>query len=156
MPVATNNLLFDPETIRLTAIIDFDWAHVAGRADEFCRSFGGEMGCQFSGPYNDDAEQLSLRQAFLIGFPHPLPVSETVPWAIAKAWDGKLAHVGAQRPATIHGLPAISGLYWLSEQISPFILTNEMVMQRFTKEELETYRDKTAHLIQKYLGSYGQ
>lgn len=113
------------------------------------------MGSKFSGPYNDNAEQLSLEQAFLTGFPDSLIKSETIPWAIAQTWDEKLALVGAQRPATIQGLSDIAGVFWLSDQISPFMLTNEMVMQNFTKEELESTRNATARLIHQYLEKHG-
>ncbi|KAE9399961.1 hypothetical protein BT96DRAFT_1100253 [Gymnopus androsaceus JB14] len=36
---ATNNLLFDEKTAKVTAIIDFDFAHITAPAEEFFRSF---------------------------------------------------------------------------------------------------------------------
>lgn len=153
---ATNNLPFYPKTLRMTAILDFEWAHVASVADKFFRSFA-DIGGQFPGPYSKQPEQLALRRALLDGFSSPLPSSEPdfQWWEVTKAWDDELARKGVHRPRTIKGIAELSGLYWLFEQICPFFLCNETVIKQRTKEQLENDRRETEELLIKYLEERG-
>lgn len=110
---ATYNLLFEPETIRITAILDFDWSYVGSTADEFLRSFGDISG-KLPGPFNKSPEMSALRVALLQGFPDPLPTSESsISWDVAKSWVDELQRRNIQRPRTIDGIDIISGAFWL-------------------------------------------
>ena len=139
----------------MTAILDFDWAHVACVADEFFRSFGNIEG-RLPGPYCNEPGQLDLRKALLDGFPDPLPLSESdVKWEVAKIWDEELAQKDVQRPRTIRGIAALSGVYWLSEQICPFLLCNEAVFKHRTTKQSEKDREEAEKLLINYLEGYG-
>lgn len=152
---ATNNLLVDRDTQRITAILDFDWAQVSGVAEEFFRSFGNIYG-ELPGPYSNQTEQLALRHAFLQGFPNPLPSSEfDMPWVIAEAWDNELARSGAQRPRTIKGIAALSALNWLSDNICPFLLFNETIARQRSKEQSQKDKTDTEGLLIQFLQEHG-
>ena len=114
------------------------------------------MDGQLPGLFDTDQEQLKLRSAFLSGFPKPLPSSESgIQWEIAKAWNDELDRCGAQSPNTIKGIANSSGVYWFSEQLCPFSLSNEFVMRRGTEEELKKRRQAIENLLIEFLGSYG-
>ncbi|KAK2051250.1 hypothetical protein LY76DRAFT_610765 [Colletotrichum caudatum] len=58
--LTTNNLLFDPSTRQVTALLDFDFSYVGTAADEFIGfSFGNICGGTLPGPY-ESASQLAL------------------------------------------------------------------------------------------------
>lgn len=72
---ATNNILFDATSKRVTALLDYDFACISHPSYEFLRSFDGHGG-QFRGWSGEaDSEQDALRNAKLHGFPSPLPKS---------------------------------------------------------------------------------
>lgn len=71
---APNNLLYDKNTMHLTALLDFDFAHVATVSDEFFRSLGHGTG-RLPGPGEYDKDKIALRKAMLEGFPDILPLS---------------------------------------------------------------------------------
>ncbi|KFY49725.1 hypothetical protein V495_00484 [Pseudogymnoascus sp. VKM F-4514 (FW-929)] len=69
---ATNNILFDATSNRVTALIDYDFACISHPLYEFLRSFDGAGG-QFKGWSSDEAsDAMALRDAKLHGFPLPL------------------------------------------------------------------------------------
>lgn len=143
-------MLFDANTLRLTAFLDFDWTHVSSLADEFFPSFVTSYD-KMPGPYGD-ASQLALRNALLHRFPDPLPASqEDLNWEVARAWDAELEKVGAQRPSTIKGTAQLSGVYWLSEQICPFLLCNPTVVVQRSKEQIASDRKETEELLIQFL-----
>ncbi|KAK4101154.1 hypothetical protein N658DRAFT_566895 [Parathielavia hyrcaniae] len=73
----SSNLLFDPTSGRITALIDYDFATILHPWYEFLRSFSGTGG-QFRGPVQRlvrgrRGDEAALRNAKLHGFPSPLP-----------------------------------------------------------------------------------
>ncbi|KAK2026322.1 hypothetical protein LX32DRAFT_674841 [Colletotrichum zoysiae] len=155
--LTTNNLLFDPNTLRVTALLDFDFSYVGTVADEFLGfSFGNICGGALPGPY-ESASRLALRQAMLHGFSETPPEVDPseVQWGIAEAWDKELARAGAARPCTISCFEEIANIYWLQGTVSPFELDNPMMRKRMTAEQLKETRAKTEDLIVRFLGRQG-
>lgn len=100
---ATNNLLFDPTTLRITALIDYDFACIMHPSYEFLRSFDGAGG-QFRRWSGDEpSEQAALRNAKLHRFPSPLPPSTKggIDREVAKAWEEALERLNVKRPKTM-------------------------------------------------------
>ena len=94
MDLAPNNLLYDQNTMRLTALLDFDFSHVGTISNEFFRSLGSGIG-QFPSS-RDSEESLALQAAMLTAFPDPSPTStDEVQWSSAKAWDDALREENA-------------------------------------------------------------
>lgn len=140
--------------MRLTALLDFDFSHIATFADEFFRSLGGSIG-QFPSP-RESGEPLLLRKAMLTGFPDPLPPStDEVQWPSAKAWDDALCERGAKRPGTIADIAPLSDLFWLSGQILPFKLCNEVVVRNSSQEHLAARKKTGEGLLINFLNDYG-
>ncbi|KAF6788131.1 hypothetical protein CSOJ01_15101 [Colletotrichum sojae] len=155
--LTTNNLLFDPITRRVTALLDFDFSYIGTVADEFMGfSFGNISGGTLPGLY-EGASQLALRDAMLTGFPGTARVvdSSEVQWDLAETWDRELARAGAARPCTIPLFEQIADVYWLQDKISPFELDNPMMRKRLTAEQLEEARSRTKDLILRFLGPLG-
>jgi hypothetical protein len=151
--LATNNLLFDESTLKVTALLDFDFSYVGTIMEEFMLfSFGNMSGGQLPGPL-EVGSQLELRKAMLNGFPSPLPIEadSDVEWDVAKAWDEALAQAGAAGPRTIPGFERIADTYWFADTLSPYELDNPVMRQRRTAEQLEAIRDKTESLIVRFL-----
>lgn len=151
---APDNFLYDKDTMRLTALLDFDFCHVASYADEFFRSLCADIG-QFPSP-RESEESLALRKAMLTGFPDPLPPkTNEVQWPSAKAWDDALCETNAKRPSTIPNIAALSDLFWLSGQILPFRLCNQTVVRNSSQEQLAARRKKSEELLINFLNDYG-
>lgn len=146
--------MYDPGTKRLTALLDFDFSHIATYADEFFRSLGAGIG-QFPSQ-RESGESFALRTAMLTGFPDPLPPStDEVQWPSAKAWDDALRERGAQRPGTIEDIAALSDLFWLSGQILPFKLCNEVVVGNSSQEQLAARKSSGEGLLINFLNDHG-
>ena len=140
--------------MRLTALLDFDFSHVATYADEFFRSLGADIG-QFPSS-RESGETLTLRAAMLTGFPDELPPSnDGVKWLSAKAWDDALRKRDAKRPSTIENIAALSDLFWLSGQILPFKLCNEVVVGNSSQEQLVARKKTGEELLSNFLSDYG-
>ncbi|KAK6224447.1 hypothetical protein QIS74_02774 [Colletotrichum tabaci] len=152
--LTTNNLLFDPSTLRVTALLDFDFSYVGTVADEFMGfSFGNLCGGTLPGPF-ESGSQLALRRAMLTGFSesHPVVGASEVQWDIAETWDKELARAGAARPCTIFRFEEIANIYWLQDKVSPFELDNPMMRKRMAAEQVEETRSRTEKLIAEFLG----
>lgn len=125
--IATDNLLFDAKTKRITAILDFDFACITHPAHEFFVSFAGT-----GGPLSDwssDPSEAALRDANLTGvFPEPLPAGED--WVMAKVWEEELASVDAKRPSTMEGVGGVADVEAVLGLLLPWKLTNEDALAR--------------------------
>ncbi|KAL8370455.1 hypothetical protein RB595_000703 [Gaeumannomyces hyphopodioides] len=136
----TNNILVDPTSGRLTALVDYDFSTILHPSFEFFRSFDGDMGQLqgWSGDVTNESSALikakmALREGKLTGtFPKDLPGPEcleegeelTWDWDLAKAWENSLKEVGAERPSTMAGIENIADLDALLNAILPWQLDN--------------------------------
>lgn len=152
--IAPDNFLYDKDTMRLTALLDFDFSHVASFADEFFRSLCSDIG-QF--PSSRDSEGLvALRNAMLTGFPDPLPQSnDEVQWPSARAWNDALCERNAQKPSSIKDIALLSDMFWLSGQILPFKLCNPIVVKNSSSSQLLTRKKAGEENLIKFLNDYG-
>lgn len=92
----------------------------------------------------------------LHGFPNPLPPNtDDVDWTAAKAWDDAIQARDLLRPATIPSMEVIADIFWLSSQLLPFKLCNEVVVGNSTAEQLARRRLDGEVLLGKFLGDYG-
>lgn len=141
--LATNNVQFDPETRRITGVLDFDWAYVSHPAHEFFTSFGDIGGSTNGGTARDpDLSDGKIAKAMLAGdFSIPnLPEGALGQLARAKAWDDALAERGALRPSEIPGMTAIEQLRKLESLLAPFALHHPVMLKRKTAEQIVEMR----------------
>jgi hypothetical protein len=150
--IATNNMLFDPETNKLTALLDFDWACVNHTCHEF---FSGltDLGGN-THPANDKTKAAVLTGCF---DPKPEDISEeeSETWDRAKAWDAVLTEKGVTRPCDIAGIKKLEKLRELEDLIAPFMLTEAVMLKRMPQEQLEKSKLEGAQKILSILEDYG-
>ncbi|CAH0023461.1 unnamed protein product [Clonostachys rhizophaga] len=145
---ALNNILFDKNDFRITAILDFDWARIGWEGDECLASFHRAY-ARLPPPDEPDDQRAALRTALLKGFPDTLPpASPVVDWEVARIWDEQLAEVRASRPRTIPRIGAFSTVYALLDLLCPNSLCNQVIVRQRTEENME----KEKHAIGERLG----
>lgn len=151
MVIAPNNLLIDPKSQRITALLDYDFSCILHPSWEFFRSFGGAGGSLQVFPGGDSAEQVALRDAKLYGFPSPLPQGSSdggVDWAVAKAWEDELEKLDVRRPRTMKGIERVAELDALLSAIAPWRLCSEDFLSMQSEETiLETRKACEGQLI---------
>ena len=141
--------------MRLTAVLDFDFSHIATVADEFFRSLGHGIG-RFPDARDSDEDTKMLHTAMLEGFPASLPPpTEAVDWTAAKAWDDALRERGVERPSTIPNIAKLADLFWLSSQILPFKLCNPVVVGNSSEEQLRQRRREGESRLVQFLEEQG-
>ncbi|KAL2071286.1 hypothetical protein VTL71DRAFT_12521 [Oculimacula yallundae] len=118
----TMNLLIDPLTHRINALIDWDFSAILHPSYEFLHSFSG-CGEQLPG-WSTSFSSLALRELKLHGFPSPLPNSENFDfsWETAKAWEDELERVEAKRPRTMIGVKKVADIDALLIALVPWLL----------------------------------
>lgn len=152
-------MLFDPITHEITALLDFDLAHVGSPADEFLYSFSDMEGLLFD-PFNSDT-LLKLREYVLTGFPDGPPDVDSTPaddepnWQIAKVWDDSLAELQVLRPKTIEGIEEMSCLHWFCQDVCAPYLTMQRWLVRQTPERIENAAKEVDGNVVKYLERWG-
>jgi len=152
-----HNLLFDPSTNRLTALLDYDFGHIGSLADEYFYSFPA-LGSLFVGPYDAcSARMVDLRRCLLTNFPADAAARPTddVDWKAAVAFDAALTTAGAKRPRDIEGIDVLSAVYWFIQNISPQEFFIKKMRARMTPEWLAEKRVKQQKELETYLDAWG-
>ncbi|KAK4165541.1 kinase-like domain-containing protein [Cladorrhinum sp. PSN259] len=140
----SDNLLHDPATGLVTALLDYDFSTILHPAYEFFRSFGPNGG-RFAGWIADSdpegQELLELRRAKLTGeFPSPLPTPTDTPngpgvdWELAQAWENELQKINVKRPSTIQGIDKLADVDELLGSLKPWRLINTDFLRMNTDE----------------------
>ncbi|KAI1174281.1 phosphotransferase enzyme family-domain-containing protein [Nemania sp. FL0916] len=154
----TNNLLFDPDSGRITALLDYDFASILHPLYEFLRSFDG-VGGQFRGWSGDDEsnEDLALRSAKLYGFPSPLPAvkDDGIQWDVAKAWEDELEKRDVKRPSNIQGIDKVADVDAVLRAVLPWHLTNRDFLQMQPDGAVEFFRNRGEEQLVKLLSHLG-
>ncbi|KJZ76369.1 hypothetical protein HIM_04098 [Hirsutella minnesotensis 3608] len=146
-----NNMLFDPESKRITALLDFDWAAVTHPAHEFFTSFHDFKGTTRL------LDSVSLQRAVLTSDfrRHHDDGEVDEAWELAAAWDEALRQNGAMRPSDIRGINTLENLRHLADLIAPFHLTNPVMVKRLTDEQLGDARAKNERALLEALEALG-
>lgn len=146
-----NNMLYDPTTSRVSALLDFDWAAVAHPAHEF---FSGLHDLQ-GGTHPDDAALQSavLTGAFNTNTSASISAAAetgesdageiTRAWALARSWDAALLQAGGLRPSSLAGITTLESLRALEDLVAPFGLCNTVMVGRTPAEKLQAARADT-------------
>lgn len=147
---AMNNILIDPNTKQLTALLDFDWSFVGSPGDEFLRSFFDLGGI----PWPDSTGgELAMRKAILHGFDSEHAFDETL--SQLQAWYRALEKCNATVPSKLPGMEQISELHHFINQIAPWLLTHEVPLRRRSKEQLESVKVGTKKTLLAFLEKHG-
>lgn len=140
-----NNMLYDPATRRVSALLDFDWAAVAHPAHEF---FSGLHDLQGSTHPDDTALQSAVLTGAFDTSTSTSAAAETAgeptkAWALARSWDAALLRAGGLRPSSLAGITTLESLRALEDLIAPFALCNTVMVGRAPAEKLQAARADT-------------
>ncbi|GKZ33425.1 hypothetical protein AbraIFM66950_003281 [Aspergillus brasiliensis] len=130
-----NNILIDPNTSTLTALIDFDFACIAHPAHEFLVSLQ-DLGGNVMGPYGEDPTEGKLSEALISG---DFGAYDDVPSDLR--WVGKTLNAclverrGSRRPSDIRGMQVLRQWRALEMLVCPFHLAAEFIVKRMSEEQ---------------------
>jgi hypothetical protein len=153
--IDTFNMLFDPTSNRLTALVDFDLSHIATPADEYLYSFR-TLGALLASPL-EPGDEGQLRQCLLYGFDGNVPDEngKEVDFEIAQMMDKEFVRAGVLRPADIHGAGELAALKWFLEDVSPPYFFMERWLEWKGREKVEEVKVGVEENLGKYLGRWG-
>jgi hypothetical protein len=148
-------MLFDPASNRLTALLDFDFSHIATPADEYFYSFR-TVGALLAGPF-EKGEEGQLRQYLLNGFDETIPKVKIgkVDFQIAAIMDKEFTHAGVLRPADIKGAGELAGLKWFLEDVSPPYFFMSRWLTHMQPEKVDEIQKEIEENLDKYLNRWG-
>lgn len=140
-------MLFDTNTLDLTAVLDFDFSHVGAPVSEFLFSFL-DVGGILPGSIEPHGQ---LRKWILNGFPKRTDKATRVP----KAWDNALAKVGSKKSSDIKGAGNVADIWWFSQELCQAYWFMDRFMARQTPETLAKLKARSAQDLDKYLKLWG-
>ncbi|EPE34180.1 Protein kinase-like (PK-like) [Glarea lozoyensis ATCC 20868] len=130
----TFNILFNPQTTRITALLDYDFSFISHPSYEHLRSFS-DTGGQFRGwTSSETLSDTEVRNAKLHGFPSPLPPDGEHQWDVLKAWEEELERCDVKRPRNIKGMEGVADVDSVLEGVLPFRLDNSDVLKLQSEE----------------------
>jgi hypothetical protein len=153
------NMLFDPASNSLTALLDFDFAHIASPADEYFYSFR-TLGMLLVGPF-EEGDEGRLRKCLLDGFAGNIPPESErdgkgrVNWSIAEIADQEFSRIGILRPVDIHGCRELAGLKWFLEDVSPPYFYMSRWLEAMEPEKVDEIHKSIEENLDKYLQRWG-
>jgi aminoglycoside phosphotransferase (APT) family kinase protein len=137
-----NNMLVDPESNKITALLDFDFASVLHPSHEFFMSLW-DVGGNPAGGHGQDLTGGRLAKAILKGsfdMDDDVPEEAAELWSTARVWDAALAARGAMRPSDISGMAGLDQLRRLETALCPFQLVHPMILKQMTAEQVQEQR----------------
>lgn len=150
------NMLFDVESNRLTALLDFDFSHVATPADEYFYSMG-LLGHILLGPLEEGPMQQWVK-CLLNGCDGNMPTAEEsadVAWGTMKMLSEEFARAGVRRPQDIKGIGELAGVKWFLEAVFPPYFASPRWLSRRTPEQVEKIRKNQESQVNAYLQRWG-
>ncbi|KAK6209010.1 hypothetical protein LQW54_006758 [Pestalotiopsis sp. IQ-011] len=151
------NMLFDVKSNRLTALLDFDFAHVATPADE-CFYSMGMLGHILLGPLQEGPEQQWVK-CLVQGCEGNIPTTEEerghVPWRTMEILSQEFGRAGVLRPQDIKGIGELAGVKWFLEAVFPPFFASPRWLSKRTPEQIARIKSSHEAQIQGYLERWG-
>ena len=152
--IAMNNMLFDTESKRISAMLDFDWAAIGHPGEEFFTSFHDVKGTTRM-IHSEELQKAILPGSFGDGLAKDVANEEEhEAWELARAWDAALQKHGAIRPSDIKGMVVLEKLRSFTDLLAPFELANKAMLKRRSAEDIAVMRAKTEEAIVKGLEQF--
>lgn len=149
-----NNMLYDTEQKKLTAILDFDWASVTYPCDEFLGGFWDLGG----GIHEENA---SFQTCIMTGdfsntaWIDETPAEDVEKWETGKILNAAFDHRGVIRPSTVKAAGEIRKLRELENMLCPFDLSNEVMLRRISEDAKNQRKAQRGQDILSWLASVG-
>ncbi|KAG7283950.1 hypothetical protein NEMBOFW57_010308 [Staphylotrichum longicolle] len=121
-----SNLLFDPDSGRITGLVDYDFATIMHPLHEFSSSFDSTGG-QFRG----------------------------WDWENARLWEDALEAVEVKRPRNIKGIDKVANVDTVLQAILPWRVSNADILGLQTEEAILRCRDENEQHLDKLLSRLG-
>jgi hypothetical protein len=147
------NLLFHKGSLELTAVLDWDFAHIAHPVSEFFHSFADLHA--FFGPKKDKIDEANLlREWILTTFPNPLPESaiptdakgapgeRQVRWKLANKFNDCLIKAGVSMPSNIPNAAEWADVWWFTQHVCPWFLLQPRELEKLEQEKTANMRRK--------------
>ncbi|KAK2608433.1 hypothetical protein QQS21_003000 [Conoideocrella luteorostrata] len=143
----TNNMLYDKDTKRITAMVDFDFSYTSYPLDEFTL---GHSLRDIGGSIRDDDH--AIKAAILSGnftLPNNRDAEYLERWKVAEAWYTAMKKVGAVSPSDINGANKICDMLQFQSLLCPSRPSNESMLERMDDKGKAVLRANTeADLLQ--------
>ncbi|THY99906.1 hypothetical protein D6C93_03821 [Aureobasidium pullulans] len=157
--VVIANLLFDADTYKVTALVDYDCSHTGHPLHEFFFS-------SFSVNYCVVSAESEVATVLFDQFPSPLPESKPAlgtelrdcsppQWEIMLMFEEELEKVGAARPSSVQGAKQITEVYEFMSEICPFHFVMDRWVENQSEEKLQTCRIEQRVILEKALAKWG-
>lgn len=152
-----HNILYNPETNDITAVLDFQFSHIASAADEYFYSFDRIQG--LVSPPVQSGNKKPLREYLLHGFGENAAEHENkdvVDWKVAVMRDEAFRLATVQRPVDMEpNMEPLSELYWFIQNISPAWFLMPGYLARASKESIELYKRECRDDVERILSGWG-
>lgn len=153
-------MLFDPASLRITALLDFDFAHIDSPWDEYFYSLQQIHGLLPS-PLADEGVNVEILRCFLLDDEAALPeTSEDVNWTLAQRLQSEFKRAAVIRPGSFGGESAdaigeLGALFWFIQEVCPPYLVTTRWTAGMTPEQLEKMIIRVRSTVEKYLERWG-
>jgi hypothetical protein len=157
------NLLFDKVSLELTAVLDWDFAHIALPISEIFHSLADFHA--FLGPKSSkNDEGALLRMSVLTAFPNPLPeiaadpTAKRVPdepgqirWKLAQDFDNCLTEAGVAKPSNIPGAAEWADIWWLTQNVCQWFFLQLRELEKLGVEKTAKRRQEADKQVDRQL-----
>jgi hypothetical protein len=146
--LATNNILYHPETELISGLLDFDFTLVSHPYHEFASSFS---------TMNGNLRDEKFAAAILASrFENPPPSSvDSEEWDLAKEWSWALVVHGAQMLSSMKGIEGLRRLSSFESLLCPVSLYYPFLLKMHKPEELPKMRAASEKQLSDFLAEEG-
>lgn len=148
-----NNILWDNEAGRISALLDFDWSNVNHPVEELFISLTDVGGNMFN--HASDKIKKAIISGDFDADDAGIEDEHREDWEIAKAWDTALRDAGGIRPSDIMGIRTLVGLRRLRNLLNPFHPNSGVSVKGKTPDELAEMRAEAEKSLIKALEGFG-
>lgn len=145
-------MLFDKDSKKITAVLDFDWSFVSNPLDEFMSGLsdvGGHVGDE------DNEIDTAILSGDFTRLPADLDEESTKKWEAAKAWNTAMRKGGVVSPGDIEGVDKIRDFGRLQTLLCPYRLGNASALEQLDDEKRGELRAKTEADLVQWLEKHG-
>lgn len=162
--IGLHNLLFDKSSSRLTAVLDFEFAHIGAPVSEWLFSFfdlDGILPAAVSpmGPIRDwmlhEFPQGGVISSDDKKTSKPLNRKLTTAETFAVAWDTALAEAGVNKPSMISGAGETADIWWFSQEICQAYWFFDSFLAKKTPVQLSRMKTSSEQFLEASLAQWG-